>query len=291
MPARLPSVAGMDYDTGFVRSEDGTTIGGRRLGARGPAVILLHGGMQAAQNLMRLARFLAADFSVCVVDRRGRGLSGPHGRRYSVEREVEDVQALVAQTGATRIFGLSSGGLVALRSALRTPALERVAVYEPPLSIDGSVNVGWVDRFDREIAGGHSASALVTALKGIGTEPVFARVPRFALVPVFAAGTRLQRMAPAGDVPIVDLVPTHRYDMRIVEELAGTLPEYAAVQSNVLLLGGAKSPAFLRTALDGLERTLPHARRIEFPGLGHSGPDDDGKPERVGTALREFFSA
>jgi pimeloyl-ACP methyl ester carboxylesterase len=281
----------MEYDTGFVRSQDGTTIGCRRLGHRGPAVILLHGGMQAAQNYMRLARFLAADFTVCVVDRRGRGLSGPHGTDYSVEREVEDVQAFVAQTGATRIFGLSSGALVALRSALATPALERVALYEPPLSTGGSVNDEWVPRYDREIAAGRPVAAVVTALKGLAVDPLFARLPRAVLVPIAAAGTRLQRMTAPGDVAIVDLIPTQHYDMRIVAELADSLGDYAALKAEVLLMGGSKSPAFLTTALDALEDTLPHARRITFPGLDHGGPDDDGDPERVGVALRDFFSA
>jgi pimeloyl-ACP methyl ester carboxylesterase len=281
----------MDYDTGFVRSQDGTTIGCRRLGHRGPAVILLHGGMQAAQNYMRLARFLAADFTVCVVDRRGRGLSGPHGTDYRVEREVEDVRALVAQTGATRIFGLSSGALVALRSALETPALERVALYEPPLSLNGSVNAAWLPRFDREIAAGHPAAAVVTVLKGLGVDPVFTRLPRAVLVPAVAVGTRLQRMSAPGDVAIADLIPTQRFDMKIVEELADTLGAYADLPSDVLHLGGSKSPAFLVTALDALEGTLPRRRLVTFPGLDHGGPDDDGDPETVGAVLREFFSA
>lgn len=280
----------MDYDTGRVRSKDGTTIGYRRLG-RGSAVVVLHGGMQAAQNMMRLAAYLAANFTACVPDRRGRGLSGPHGPDFSVEREVEDVQAVCAETGATRIFGLSSGALVALRSALRTPSLERIALYEPPLSVHGSVPVGWLPRFDREIAADRIAAALVTALKGIGTEPMFTRVPRFALVPLLTLGMRLQRTAKPGDVAIADLVPTHRYDMRIVQELADSLSDYRAVKSDVLLMGGSKSPAFLWTALDALAHTLPHVRRQPFDGLGHSGPDDDGDPERVGAAIREFVSA
>ncbi|MEV6158989.1 alpha/beta hydrolase [Nonomuraea sp. NPDC052129] len=72
-------------------------------------------------------------------DRRGRGLSGPNGADFSLKREVEDLQALIATTGASQIFGLSSGALVVLRTDLVTPALDRVALYEPPLSIGGSV--------------------------------------------------------------------------------------------------------------------------------------------------------
>ena len=79
-------------------------IGFRRLGD-GPAVIVVHGGMQASQDFMRLAESLSDGFEVFVVDRRGRGMSGPHGEHYSVRRDVEDIQAVVEASGATRIFG------------------------------------------------------------------------------------------------------------------------------------------------------------------------------------------
>jgi pimeloyl-ACP methyl ester carboxylesterase len=278
----------IDYDTGSVRSADGTTIGYRRLGS-GPAVLMLHGGMQAAQHLTKLARALSSEFTIYLPDRRGRGLSGPHGDPFGVTREVEDVQALTEATGASRIFGLSSGALVSLRSALMTPALTQVALYEPPLSIHGSAPVHWVARYDREIAAGKAASALVTALKGLGTEPMFAMVPRLVLVPALTMGLRLQGSPPAGDVPIPDLVPTIGYDMRIVREMADTAADYAALPAQVLLLGGAKSPAYLHNALDVLAATLPHVSRVTYPGLGHSGPDDDGSPERVAETLRDFF--
>jgi pimeloyl-ACP methyl ester carboxylesterase len=290
MPARPHTFGGMDYETGSVRSLDGTPIGYRRLG-QGPAVLVLHGGMQAAQDFMRLARYLAADFTVCAVDRRGRGLSGPHGDAFSIRREVEDVQALAAQTGATRIFGLSSGALVSLRSALETPALERVALYEPPLSVHGSVDLNFLPRFERELDEGRVGAAVVTVLKGLRVDPVFERLPRFALAPAVAVVTRLQRSVPPGDVRMADLVPTQRYDLRLVQELADTLADYRSVKADVLLLGGSKSPAFLTTTLDALEGTLPHVQRITFAGLGHGGPDDGGDPERVGAALRAFFTS
>ncbi|WP_424532753.1 alpha/beta fold hydrolase [Sphaerisporangium viridialbum] len=277
-----------DYSKGQVRSADGTTIGYRQRG-RGPALILVHGGMQASQHFTRLAAALSTDFTVYVPDRRGRGLSGPHGDRFGVLREVDDLRALVAATGASRIFGLSSGALVTLRTALATPALDRVVLYEPPLSVDGSVPMDWVPRFDRETAAGKLASALVTALKGLGTEPVLGRIPRFVLVPLMAVGSRLQRDVPEDEVPIEALVPTLHFDLRIVREMADTVKDYAALDAQVLLLNGARSPAYFRVALDALSAVLPHSRRVSFSGLGHSGPDNDGDPPRVGEALRDFF--
>ncbi|MFI6920600.1 alpha/beta fold hydrolase [Nonomuraea spiralis] len=272
-----------------VLSADGTTIGYRRRG-RGPGLILVHGGMQASQHFAKLAAALSTDFTVYVPDRRGRGLSGPHGADFGVMREVEDIQALVTATGASQIFGLSTGALVVLRTALSTPALDRIALYEPPLSIDGSAPMDWVPRYDHEVAMGKSASALVTALKGLDAEPsLFSRIPRFALVPLLAIGARLQGAGPADEVPVKALIPTQHFDMQVVREMADTVMDYAALDARVLLLGGTKSADYLRLALRKLSEVLPHARSVDLPGIGHSGPEDDGAPLVVAEALREFF--
>ncbi|HEV7128471.1 MAG TPA: hypothetical protein VGN32_13655 [Ktedonobacterales bacterium] len=78
--------------------------------------------------------------------------------------------------------------------------------------------------------------------------------------------------------------------------MGGQQERFKAVQTEVLLLGGSKSPAYLKAALDVLERMLPHATRIEFPGLDHGGSSDlsttnrNGQPARVAQALRGFFA-
>src|SRR5262245_28037121 len=89
-----------------VTSKDGTTIGFRRLG-HGPGLILLHGGMKSSEDFLKLGKALSDAFTVYLPDRRGRGLSGPPGDHFGVQREVEDVQAIIAETGAPNIFGLS----------------------------------------------------------------------------------------------------------------------------------------------------------------------------------------
>jgi pimeloyl-ACP methyl ester carboxylesterase len=268
-----------------VRSADGTTIGYRSLG-HGPALILLHGGMLASQDFTKLAAALSTDFTVHVPDRRGRGLSGPHGDSFGVLREVEDLQALIAATGASRVFGLSSGALVALRAALVTPALERIALYEPPLSIDGSVPTGWLARFDREIGAGKSAAALVTGMKGLAAEPsLFSRVPRFALVPVLSVGARLQ----GSESPVEALIPTLHFDIELIKEMADTAMDYAKLETRVLLLGGTKSAAYLSRALRELAEVLSHSQSRMLHGAGHSGPENDGVPLLVARELRAFF--
>src|SRR5262245_244224 len=251
--------------------------------------ILLHGGMKSSQDFMKLGEALAATFTVYLPDRRGRGLSGPPGDHFSVMREVEDMQAIMAKTGASNIFALSSGSLVALKTASITPAIEKAALYEPPLSINGSAPTGWVVRYEREIAQGKLAAAVVTAMKGIGTEPVFSKLPRFILVPLMALLMRVQNEEKSDNISIRALIPTQHYDMRIVQEMSDTLQDYASLQTQVLLMGGTKGPSFLRFALDKLSSTIPHVQLKIFSGLGHNGPEDDGRPDLVAEELRHFF--
>jgi pimeloyl-ACP methyl ester carboxylesterase len=321
------------YVTGTVTSRDGTVIGYRQVG-QGPGIIMLHGGMQAAQNLMRLAGALADGFTVYVPDRRGRGLSGPPGDHYSIATECADVDALARASGAASLFGLSSGAIIALQAALTLPAVRRVAVYEPPLAVDHSAPSGWVARYDREVAAGRLGSAAITVIRGTQTAPLLLRlapralleVPlnlaarsganrghaewrsglashnasrqailRLLLWPVRKAASRNASQGPTatgpGDVPLRELVPTMHYDIQLAAGSQGRLPAFSAIPAEVLLLGGSKSPAYLKTALDALARVLPHARRIEFAGCGHLAPDNSGQPERVARELRAFFTA
>jgi pimeloyl-ACP methyl ester carboxylesterase len=118
--------------TGSVVSADGTTIGYRRLG-RGPSVIVLHGGVNASQHMMKLGRALADAHTVHLPDRRGRGMSGAFGPAYGIEREDEDLAALVEHTGAECVFGPANGGLFALHGALGLERLRKVAAHEPLL--------------------------------------------------------------------------------------------------------------------------------------------------------------
>ena len=75
----------------------------------GPGLVILHGGMRASQHYLRLAEALAQAFSVYIPDRRGRGLSGPPGEDYSIQKELEDLQALLHKTNAQMLFGHSAG--------------------------------------------------------------------------------------------------------------------------------------------------------------------------------------
>jgi pimeloyl-ACP methyl ester carboxylesterase len=278
-----------EYATDSTTSADGTTIGYRQTGS-GPGLIILPGGYLASQHYMRLARALSDAFTVYVVDRRGRGPSGPRGVGYGMTKECEDVDALLAQTGAHFVFGHSSAALVALQAALRLPSVHKVAAYEPPLSRHGSISTSWIPRFDREIARGKPASALVIFVKADNLVPAF--LPRWLLVPLVALYLWWEkRSVEPPDVPMEALVPLQRFDGLLVREMDSSLESFAGMRGEVLLMGGQKSPAFLRDVLDALQGSLPHARRVELQGVGHEAPVDRGAPERVGEELRAFFAS
>ena len=258
-------------------------------------------------------------------DRRGRGGSGPAGDHYGLTAECGDLDALLLKTGAHNVFGLSSGALISLQAALTLPAIRKVALYEPPLSIKHSTPIGWLQRYDREIAAGKLGSAMVTAITGTQMALLFFRmVPRAILDPVLNAATRAGASDQAGravetpaprrrslrmlvapvrrasrrdvtapdqdDVPLRDLVPTMHYDGQLVIESEGSLASFRGVSADVLLLGGIRSPSYLKKALLGLERVLPHVRRVDLPAVGHLAADNSGKPNLVAAELRRFFS-
>ena len=103
-------------------------------------------------------------------------------------------------------------------------------------------------------------------------------------------------MARDVDVSMRVLAPTLHYDFLLVAEMAETLMNFQTIRAEALLLGGSKSPAWLKVALDALTKTLPNVRRIEFSGLDHGGSSDVsqtnrfGRPEMVAPELRRFFS-
>lgn len=270
------------YTTCFVTSKDGTTIGYHQLG-HGPGLILLHGAMESAQSHMQLAESLAATYTVYLPDRRGRGLSGPYAQDYSIQKDVEDVDALLAKTGAHYVFGVSSGAIIALQAALSLAAIRKAAIYEPPLIVNGSLPVAWLTRFEEEIARGKVASALITAMKGTQLgPPLFNIIPRRLLeIVISMAMKKEEKKAKHHQVTMRMLALTLHYDFELVIKMVDKLDSFKAILADVLLLGGSKSPPYFKVALDALEKLLPHVTRIEFPELGHGG---SGNTNRGGQA-------
>ena len=259
----------------------------------GPGLILVPGAMQAAQNFMKLGAFLSDSFTVFILNRRGRSLSGPFAKDHGIRTELDDLDALLKRTGAQNVFGLSSGALITLQAALTLSSLRKVALYEPPLVVAGAPSPrAWVPRYEKEIARGNLAGAMVSCIKGVGERGWFLSLPRFLMVPLMRLAIRTDKKNPkAGDASLESLIRTVHFDARIVAELAGTLDKFKAVSAEVLLLGGAKSTAYLSAALEALSRVLPNVQRVELSGVGHLAADDTGRPELVAKELRRFFAS
>ena len=291
------TVASREHFTAdFVTSKDGTRIRYRQLG-HGPGVVMLHGAMESAQSHMKLAEGLADVFTVYLPERRGHNLGIPFVKDYNVRKEVQDLEALLAKTGAYNVFGVSAGGLICLQAALTLPAIQKVALYEPALIVNSSASTAFFPRYDKEIVQGKVAAALITGMKGAQMGPrAFNAMPRWILELITTMTMKQEeKKAKAGDVTMKMLAPTLHYDFQLVTQMAETLKNFQGIRAEVLLLGGSKSPAWLKAGLDALARTLPHAQRIEFPGLDHGGSSDIsntnrfGRPEVVTQGLRRFF--
>ena len=76
-------------------------------------------------------------------------------------------------------------------------------------------------------------------------------------------------MPKPGEVTLQMYSPTVGRDFQLVKEMAGSLDRFENVKAEVLLLGGSKSPKYLKNCLAPLQKILPHARRVEMRGVGH----------------------
>jgi len=235
--------------SGRVTSRDGTPIGYLKTG-RGPAIVIMHGSMESARSHTLLAQALAGEFTVYLPDRRGRGMSGPHRPGHSVQTEVEDLQAVLAESGAQLAFGVSAGGLIVLEAARTLTDLRKVAVYEPALVADAAPHIAWLKRFDQEMAGGDVAAAMITSMFGLHLAPSFLKVlPRRLLASVTEKSMKSEdRKAAPGDITMRKLAPTVHYEGALIAEMAGTTEAFRAVTADVLLMGGSKGLPFLRPA-------------------------------------------
>jgi len=275
-------------------SRDGTTLGYRQIG-HGPAVVLVHGSMSSGQNHTQLAEALANSFTVCLLDRRGRGLSGPYQEDHHIGNDVEDLEAILTETGAQCVFGVSFGAIVGLQAALTLSSIPKLAIYEPPLFLSKTIPTAFVRRFDQEMAQGKVAAALTTAMLGAQLGPkVLSLMPRLLaerLTTMMMAGE--DKQAKEGDVTFRTMAPSLHYEGQIIAEKSGALDSFAPIGTDVLLLGGSQSPSYMKLALNALADILPQAKRITFSGLGHSATwntNRGGKPGPVAQALHAFFS-
>jgi pimeloyl-ACP methyl ester carboxylesterase len=287
-----------NYTTSSVRSKDGTSIGYRQYG-HGPGVVLVQGAMGFAENFSALAEALSEAFTVYVPDRRGRGMSPlAYHKDHTIQRDIEDLDALLAKTSTHHVFGLSSGAVITLAAAIGGSDVHKLAVFEPVLFEGRPLPTEHLARYDRAIQKGDIAAALTAAGKAVGLAPLLTYTPDWLLTLLMKMTLANEAKQPEGSDPsLSEIALTLQYDFQDVAELHKTPKNWRAVQAEVLLLGGGKSPKYLKADLDFLEKALAHATRKTFTELGHAAAwnydkqrNPTGNPELVAQELRRFFA-
>ncbi len=255
-----------------VTSRDGTTIAFDRSG-NGPPVILVCGGSTDRMANAPLAEFLAPHFTVFNYDRRGRGDSGDTAP-YAVEREVEDLDAvIVAAGGSAFVYGTSSGAALALEAAASGLAITKLAMWEPPFSLDESSRppADQVERYDEMISAGR---------RGDAVEYFMATV--VGLPPEFVAYARTQPFWQKQEA----LAHTLSYDATIMGDYSLPAESAATVTAPTLVMAGGASFSFMRETARALADMIPEGQHRILEGQEHN-----VAPEALAPVLVEFFNA
>ncbi len=247
-----------------VTSKDGTTIAYDRYGS-GPAVILVGGAMghRKFKKMEELAQLLSERCTVINYDRRGRGDSD-EVKPFAVEREVEDIAALIDATdGSASLWGWSSGGALALRAAGAKIGVERVAAYEVPFMVDPDGKLptaDYAERLDELVAADDRAGAVKHFMRNAIGIPA----PFVALMPLMPMWKELK--ANAHTLP---------YDWAALgdDNMHGTPldpHEWESITVPALLAYGSKSPDQLQKASRALAELLPQAELRALDRQSHN---------------------
>ena len=260
-----------------VISADGTRIAFDTRG-RGDPLILVDGALcyRGMGPSAALAAKLSSSFSVVSYDRRGRGGSGD-APRYDIQREVEDLQALIAEVGGSaNLFGVSSGAALVLETAKQTAGVKKIALYEAPFIVDathGALDDSW-RRIEAATAAGRSGEAVKLFMQSVGVPTMMIGVMR--LLPVWKRLTAVGRTLP--------------YDGALVKDNQRGKPlpagRWQSVRMPTLVMDGGKSPQWMRNAMRALANVLPNATYRTLDGQTHMVKANAHVP-----VLTEFFNA
>jgi pimeloyl-ACP methyl ester carboxylesterase len=260
-----------------ISSKDGTTIAFDRSG-EGPPIVRVGGALSDRSAAAELAAILAPRFTVIAYDRRGRGDSGDTAP-YAVEREVEDLEALILGAGGrASVSGHSSGAVLALEAALSLPGrITSLALYEPPFIVDDSrppLPEDYVERLDELVSAGRPGDAVeyfMTTGPGVPSEVV--------------AGMRQEPVWAS----LESIAHTLAYEGMVMGDTmggsAGSLRRWAPVDVKTLLMEGGASPEWQRNGVHALATVLPDVRHRTLEGQDH-GPD----PKVLAPILEAFFT-
>lgn len=258
-------------------SADGTVIAFDAWGAGEPLIIIDGATAYPAINPLNreLAELLDGDFRTYTYDRRGRGDSTDTAP-YAIEREIEDIAALIEVAGApATVFGWSSGAVLALDAAAAALPIKRLALFEPPFVVDGSrppLPADYVERLEAAVAAGRpgdAAAIFMTDAVGGSTEDV-------------------EALRKSDFWPIMEAVaPTISYDGRIMgTTMSGNplpLDRWDAITVPVLVMHGLGTFPSIIPAAQALAGLLPTATLRPVEGEQHSAP-----PAVLAAALRDF---
>lgn len=257
-----------------VISKDGTEIAYETSG-EGPALILVDGALcyRSFGPMRELAKLLSPHFTVYAYDRRGRGESG-NSLPYALKREIEDIEALIEKAGGSAfVYGISSGGCLALESAARLGSkVEKLAIYEPPYNADADTRKEWLEyrqQLAKALEEKRNGDAVILFMKLVGTPAEMVDGMRNSPVwPMFQA-----------------VAPTLAYDAAAMgDDRSIPVGRAATVVSPSLVMNGTVIPFMLDTATT-LAKAIPGAQHFTLDGQPH---DVDLKV--LAPMLTEFFS-
>jgi pimeloyl-ACP methyl ester carboxylesterase len=254
-----------------VRAKDGTAIAFDRLGA-GPPVILVCGGSTDRMANAGLAALLSSDFTVFNYDRRGRGDSGDTPP-YAVEREVEDIEAVITAAGGSAcVYGTSSGAALALEAAASGLPVTKLALWEPPYIQDETRRppADQVERYNEMIAEGRRSDAVEYFMSKVVGMP-----------PEFVSESRSQPWWAATEA----LAHTLAYDATIMGDYSLPTDRAASVKAPTIVIAGGGSPPFMRETAHALADALPDGQTRMLEGQDHN-----VAPEAIAPVLKEFFA-
>ncbi|MCA4134487.1 alpha/beta fold hydrolase [Arthrobacter sp. M4] len=271
-----------------ITTRDGATLElfttGPDSGDSGPGVVVVPASMVTASDYTRFAQKLSAALKrpVHTFNRRGRGGSSPQPADYTIDVDIRDLSAVLKHTSSTDVFGHSFGGAVALHAA-RTLPVERLAVYDPAVSVNHSVKADWTPEYERAAAAGDYDRGLAVLIKGVETGGAFARMPlsMLTLATKLAAGTPMGKQAR-------ELMHAGVREIKAV--IAADMPAepFLALPLETLIVVGEKSPAYFGVACGQIHDVLSGSSYTILPGYGHDGVIR--APEKLITELAEFFA-
>jgi pimeloyl-ACP methyl ester carboxylesterase len=254
-----------------IQSTDGTAIAVERTGT-GPPLVLVHGVGSSHTVWDAVVPLLQEQATVYALDRRGHGASGD-GPTYALEREAEDLRAVLAWIGApATLLGWSFGGRCALAAAVRMPQLGKLIVYEP--SVRALLDPSLFERIDAFIAAGAREQAIIALLRGVtGMAPA-----------------EIERRQGLADWPEwVATVPFTVREWRAAHAAPFDVASATAIAAPTLVLVGGESPTPVKERMQTLATSLAHGRLGELSGQGHWAPQ--AAPELFAAAVRTFLAA